>query len=244
MQHTRGRWRARLACLGLAWARLCCRMAPHRGLCLQGKGMLSTPSPGSPKGRLCHSPVKHLHPSSHTPPRPTMPGHGPRLQVPRCPQSGRIAAYLALHGHGTYPTPGRVLRHFFLGNDLCSADGPVWRPRQVVLLPQLDNPAAAAPNCGSLRCRLAKVPTRGCLLPRVTASSPTDEADAGTGSSGLPEVLIDGDCTWVLFRGCWGKADAPCEQSWMKGAEPPVSRTPFQRLFCHFLPETESVEID
>jgi hypothetical protein len=58
----------------------------------------------------------------------------PSLQVPRDPLSGRIAAFVALHGHGVYPQPGRVLRHFLLGNDLCSRDGPVWRPQSVVLL--------------------------------------------------------------------------------------------------------------
>lgn len=65
-------------------------------------------------------------------------------QVPRDPQTGRVAAYVALHGHGTYPRPGRVLRHFFLGNDLCSGAGPVWRPRRVVLLPPLHREAEAA----------------------------------------------------------------------------------------------------
>lgn len=49
--------------------------------------------------------------------------------------SQRPVAYVALHGHGTYPRPGRVLRHFFLGNDLCADGGVEWRPRRVVLLP-------------------------------------------------------------------------------------------------------------
>ncbi|KAL4425890.1 hypothetical protein ABPG75_009906 [Micractinium tetrahymenae] len=53
-------------------------------------------------------------------------------QVPRCPATGRISAFVALHGHGTYPAVGRVFRHFFCGNDLCSAAGPVWRPRKVL----------------------------------------------------------------------------------------------------------------
>ena len=69
------------------------------------------------------------------------------LQVPRDPLTGRIAAFVALHGHGVYPQPGRVLRHFLLGNDLCSRDGPVWRPQSVVLLPprhQEQEEAAAA----------------------------------------------------------------------------------------------------
>ena len=58
----------------------------------------------------------------------------PCRQVPRAPD-GSIAAFTALHGHGVYPRTGRIPRHFFLGNDLCSASGPVWRPRRVVLLP-------------------------------------------------------------------------------------------------------------
>ena len=69
------------------------------------------------------------------------------LQVPRDPLTWRIAAFVALHGHGVYPQPGRVLRHFFMGNDLCSGDGPVWRPQRVVVLPlrhQQEREAAAA----------------------------------------------------------------------------------------------------
>ena len=72
-------------------------------------------------------------------------------QVPKDPQTGRHAAYVALHGHGVYPRPGRVLRHFFLGNDLCSAAGPVWRPRQVILLPSAPLlPAGTASITGAL----------------------------------------------------------------------------------------------
>lgn len=77
------------------------------------------------------------------------------LQVPRC-RDGSIAAFVAKHGHGVYPSPGRVYRHFYLGNDLCSSHGPVWRPRRVVLLPPLqlqhddagDSPAAISELLG------------------------------------------------------------------------------------------------
>lgn len=73
----------------------------------------------------------------------------PCLQAPRC-RDGSIAAYVAKHGHGVYPSAGRVYRHFCLGNDLCCSGGPVWRPRRVVLLPPLehanlaDSPAAVS----------------------------------------------------------------------------------------------------
>lgn len=56
-------------------------------------------------------------------------------RVLRAASSRRPVAYVALHGHGTYPRPGRVLRHFFLGNDLCADGGVEWRPKRVVLLP-------------------------------------------------------------------------------------------------------------
>eukprot|EP00887_Chlorella_sp_A99_P004572 scaffold4.g4572.t1 len=51
---------------------------------------------------------------------------------------GRPIVFVAKHGHGCYPRAGRVLRGAFFANDLCRADGPVWRPRRVVLVPNTD----------------------------------------------------------------------------------------------------------
>ncbi|KDD77060.1 hypothetical protein H632_c29p0 [Helicosporidium sp. ATCC 50920] len=49
--------------------------------------------------------------------------------------SGRVCAYVALNGHGTYPRPGRVWRHFGLANDNTCRSGAAWAPKRVVLLP-------------------------------------------------------------------------------------------------------------
>jgi len=59
-------------------------------------------------------------------------------KVPRDEVTGRIKAYVALHGHGTYPRKGIIHRHFYLGNDHTSDRGKVWRPSKMVLLPCID----------------------------------------------------------------------------------------------------------
>lgn len=188
--------------------------------------------------------------------RPSLP------QVPRCAATGRIAAYVALHGHGTYPTAGRVFRHFFCGNDLCSAVGPAWRPRRAVLLPPLHE--AGRGTLGSVaapRRTLMRVPSRGSQLPaaaccaeernpaldsRGTANGSSRAAQGSSTTSAahaasLPEVLANECCAWLEFRGQWGTTDAPAVQAWFSNAEPPVSRSALQRLFLHPWPELKTL---
>lgn len=183
--------------------------------------------------------------------------------VPR-DADGRILAYVAKHGHGVYPSPGRVLRHVFLGNDLCSGAGLAWRPRRVVLLPLADapggdgqrfvqprlaSPVRPAPDlaCGLgelRRRRLARAASRGSLLPPPGngADSGNAVACASSGDSrGSIEVITDDPCEWFWFRGDWGQTPAPCVQSWCHTAETPVSRSSLHRIFLHFVRETESV---
>lgn len=77
--------------------------------------------------------------------------------------------------------PGTVGRHFWLANDKCSAEGPEWRPRRVVLLPSLHDgppPAAvqgrgAAPPRGTLHVDTAPAPEED------GAAASTEEEDAG-----------------------------------------------------------------
>ncbi|KAI3429626.1 hypothetical protein D9Q98_005712 [Chlorella vulgaris] len=109
------------------------------------------------------------------------------LEVPRDPASGRVAAFVALHGHGTYPQAGRVLRHFFLGNDLCSGEGPIWRPRHVVLLPPLHEEAAAAAT-GDAPAAVGASVRHGTVQLDDAPASGQEEADGG-GVDGLQAGL-------------------------------------------------------
>lgn len=131
----------------------------------------------------------------------------------RLTQEGRPIAYTALHGHGVYPMPGRIPRHFFMGNDLCSAGGPVWRPHTVVLLPPVHGPdqEVHAGHCSpSSRCtvRLDWALASGCgeeqadpggkqystassscyasctSTPGVTEESETGQSEPGGGGEG------------------------------------------------------------
>ncbi|KXZ46481.1 hypothetical protein GPECTOR_43g917 [Gonium pectorale] len=81
----------------------------------------------------------------------------PARRVPRSP-CGRILGYVAINGHGVYPTCGTIPRLFFLANDRTSSRGPVWNPARLVRLCGLAHGSA---------CPI--VPTRGCSLPAVVA---------------------------------------------------------------------------
>jgi hypothetical protein len=189
----------------------------------------------------------------------------PGPMVPRT-RAGRPVAYVALHGHGNYPNPGTVLRHFCLGNDRCSAEGPVWLPRRVVVLPPLRAPklragaadgaevepsapavAAAAGWAGTgggvralVHCR-----SRGCSLGHLEREEGALGADVDGGAAeadpAAVEAVLDEPCEWAHFRGHWGATPSPIAQRWLHTAETPVSRTPLQRLFLHLWPETEAL---
>lgn len=96
--------------------------------------------------------------------------------------SGRPAAFVAFHGHGCYPSPGRHLRALLVANDLCSAYGPVWRPRRCVLLPHLSgrpDPPPYAPHRQIGNRMIMRVPSRGTSLPIFAASSlPSEQPDS------------------------------------------------------------------
>lgn len=105
--------------------------------------------------------------------------------------SGRPVAYVAFHGHGCYPSPGRQLRAVLVANDLCSAAGPVWRPRRCVLLPHLagrPHPPPYAPEWQLGNRVIMRVPSRGTSLPIFADSSlpslksdSSSEQQSGTG---------------------------------------------------------------
>jgi hypothetical protein len=187
----------------------------------------------------------------------------PGPQVPRDTPGERPVAYVALHGHGTYPRPGRVLRHFCLGNDKCSDNGPAWLPHRVVLLPNINAapsrqaggvlldeavgssgeppPATETPPVvkgGSLA--LLHCSSRGCAFDTEHAEAPPP---AGADGAATEPVAVDVNdpCEWLWFGGDWGQTPPPIAQRWFHTAETPVSRTALQRLFLHFWPETEAV---
>eukprot|EP00890_Picochlorum_soloecismus_P001540 jgi/Picsp_1/2387/NSC_05849-R1_pre-mrna processing protein prp39 gb len=149
--------------------------------------------------------------------------------VERDDECGRLVSYVAKHGHGHYPKAGRYFRHFFLGNDICSR-GASWKPKQVVLLPGNNGPDYSGPD---EEFRLPICRSRGSLLEDICFLD-IDSIVPPTVEDKLP-------CKWVMFKGRFGTAPAPCQQSWYYQAEPPVSRHPFLRLFLHFWPEKYQV---
>jgi hypothetical protein len=128
--------------------------------------------------------------------------------------------------------PGRVLRHFFLGNDLCCDSGLVWSPRRVVLLPTWQ------PRGGRQLVAPLCAPSRGSNLHLCLGDSAA-ECD-GSGGNGV-EVVADDACEWALFLGQWGETAAPLAQGWFRDAEPPVSRSALLRIFGHLWPEPRNL---
>jgi len=149
---------------------------------------------------------------------------GPDAERDEC---GRLVSYIAKHGHGHYPREGRYFRHFFLGNDVCSR-GASWKPQQVVVLPGNDGYSGPDEELRLPICR-----SRGSML--------QDICFRDIDSTVLPIVEDRLPCKWSIFKGRFGTAPAPCQQSWYSQAEPPVSRHPFLRLFLHFWPEKYQV---
>jgi hypothetical protein len=184
--------------------------------------------------------------------------------VPRVVPSGRPIAYVALHGHGTYPRTGTIHRHFWLGNDKCSDRGVVWDPERLVLLPSMERglqasvasgpPASCTLSSASTMLPVAACTSRGYSysvkspVPRVVvgvtrvAKLTMQDQNNRHGSGGaFPMVIVDDPCAWLFFRGFWGQTPAIIQQSWYRTAESPISRSPLQRLFLHFWPEVKSL---
>jgi hypothetical protein len=197
----------------------------------------------------------------------------PASQVPNSSSvnnTTRHAAYIAKHGHGNYPSVGTIHRHFFLGNDKCSDQGPVWSPKTIVLLPPHHNIDTDTRidddnlDCSSkeedsevqnLRRKLYCTRSRGCSLSSEVEEveievqgTTSDAAILGTtaGSNdplpSSPVVVCTDPCEWIYFKGDWGQTAAPINQDWYHKAETPISRTALQRIFLHLWPETESIK--
>lgn len=167
---------------------------------------------------------------------------------------GRPIAYVALHGHGTYPHAGIIRRAMLFANDQCSACGPEWKPKRcVLLLPKeehaesmthvidaaisTDHSAAADATTAASVVRWKRVPSRGSRLV-ATTSMPQNVAPLMPERAEAVEVVSE-PALWLLYRGRWGSTPGPALQTWWHAAECPVSRTPFLRVVGHFWPETQ-----
>jgi hypothetical protein len=162
----------------------------------------------------------------------------------------RLVSYIARHGHGHYPTATITYRHFFLGNDI-TQKAVRWDPKRVVLLPTYrqhkDERKVVLPSTPSRYavtdtlsisiciCEDLYLWSRGCLL---QGTLPRDDFIPRLST---PAVTHDDPCNWLRFKGLFGTARAPAEQSWFSKAEPPISRRPLLRLFFHFWPETYAI---
>ena len=147
--------------------------------------------------------------------------------APRSP-CGRLLAFVARHGHGTYGQAGVIPRAFGFANDHTSGDGPVWRPATAVML-RVHSHNAPHATLGRVTCRGCEVDAggaRGVPPPPSSSSSPavkvTDDTD-GVGD----------------YAGDWGTVLAPRSQGWWDKAECPTSRGTAMRLFCQAWPEPE-----
>lgn len=141
----------------------------------------------------------------------------------------RIVSYIARHGHGHYPEPRTIYRHFFLGNDVMKREKR-WDPRRVILLPTWK-------DVGHETVELCMAASRGCQArTKLPYCAPLPHH--------RPSIVDTDPCAWLRFKGFYGEgngAAAPVMQCWFLNAEPPCSRHPLLRLFCHFWPETASI---
>ena len=78
---------------------------------------------------------------------------------------GRIVAYVAKHGHGTYPTSGKQLRAGLLANDRTSSRGKAWAPRRLLLL------RAAGTTTGTAAAAAATKKEQGGGPPKPSSST-------------------------------------------------------------------------
>ncbi|MEW5304850.1 MAG: hypothetical protein WDW36_007431 [Sanguina aurantia] len=116
-------------------------------------------------------------------------------EVPRNAE-GRIASFVALHGHGNYPREGITPRIFFAANDRTSRAGPVWSPSVLHLMCGLVSAIPAGGRGGRIRTAAAASaspithPT-GTASPAAALASPAPpsmQAPPEPASTALSEV--------------------------------------------------------
>ncbi|KAK9787511.1 hypothetical protein WJX73_007386 [Symbiochloris irregularis] len=166
----------------------------------------------------------------------------PAAQVERT-ASGRPIAYVARHGHGTYPHAGVYKRAGFFANDHCSDHGPEWNPDRCVLLPSWTQVQAATDSAGPVTWM--RVSSRGSriasslpLAPTVSTRNVSKSSDTTPDTQGVE--VVEEPALWLQFRGMWGTTPGPACQTWWARAECPVSRGVFLRIVGHLWPERDN----
>lgn len=139
---------------------------------------------------------------------------------------GRIKAYVARHGHGTYPQAGIWWRAGCCANDLTSDKGPVWKASTVVLLPR--------PLCQD-------PPGMDLIVAQNRGVSVPPPRNRPLKFDGRGVTVTEDEAEWVKYTGQWGTTPSPSNQGWFYTAEPPVSRGVFLRILGHLCPETKTL---
>eukprot|EP01025_Chloroclados_australasicus_P006078 TRINITY_DN11997_c0_g2_i1.p1 TRINITY_DN11997_c0_g2~~TRINITY_DN11997_c0_g2_i1.p1 ORF type:complete len:412 (-),score=23.87 TRINITY_DN11997_c0_g2_i1:2839-3912(-) len=153
-------------------------------------------------------------------------------QVPVDAQTGRISAYVALHGHGTYPEPATFHRLLYVANDHSSCDGPTWMPKKLVLM-------SPYPQTG-----LSTVGPRGFLQVKSRGYSVgfNGGMDITVNNNNKTVEVLHDKCEWQEFEGTWGTTPGPMQQRWYHTAEQPVSRGYVKRVFLLLAGEVEHIK--
>jgi hypothetical protein len=172
---------------------------------------------------------------------------------------GRIVAYVAKHGHGTYPSSGTQLRAGFFANDRTSSRGWSWAPRRLVLLRAAGTKEEKGPKPSrafslSAVAALLEEPElgiaacRGCELEAPSSSSSSSSSSRTMLPPSDPRatgVVVERDTDEATcfgeFEGKFGETPAARSQGWWSKAECPVSRGVALRVAGQFWPERESL---
>jgi hypothetical protein len=142
---------------------------------------------------------------------------------------GRIVAFVALNGHGTYPTPSTYGRIFGIANDVTSAGGPVWAPMRciVVAWPDASLSEAAKQAVSVVRDRgtrsypLAARGQKRVVKLAWQGSGTTESSDVSAAVEFVP---------WLGWRLRWGTQLSPQLQEWFRSAEHPCGSNSIRRI--------------
>lgn len=165
--------------------------------------------------------------------------------VPRDAKSGRIIAFVARNGHGTYPAARTYRRIFGVANDVTSAVGPVWAPRRCLVVPRpsgsvsspRQQPAAIADvmlpivedRGGKLYTPVdAGAEQRVVQLGWQNKAAQESVGDAG-GRGPYSVTAVAEAAPWLEWRVRWGTQLTPSLQEWFRRAEHPSGSSTVRR---------------
>jgi hypothetical protein len=175
--------------------------------------------------------------------------------VPFETRTGRIVAFVARNGHGTYPAAATYGRIFGLANDVTSADGPVWAPRRCIAVfrpsgeasspsQQHSAPAAqqALPVFSARGGRPMRPAPQGVARKTVHLKwpdSPFSKAPGMEGAGAGSNADVEGGAQraeataefapWLEWRLRWGTQLAPQQQEWFQRPEHQKGSSCFKR---------------